>query len=246
MSSSALRETHVVAANRESAMTTDVGTPLDNVKVDSTNSAAQGFALEEELYELLRNEEGRKREAERREEARSTTEIEWTLATSSEGGPTHLCTEGGDSSRHQIYRAPEVLWDGGYNSSTYTWATGAPGSIFSLPTPVVRRPPPAITRNVANSSYPRTGMSYSLPPHKQNVPSGRDYTQERFRKGPEETEGGPESMGVVTAPPPLDHPQIPLVVIGQHNALPGAAAQQKSRGCLGFVVKWWWCAVGRG
>lgn len=178
--------------------------------------------MEEELHELLKNE-GRKREEER---------------------PTCPCTEQGESSHHQTHSPSQVSRDGGYNSTTYTWATGAPGSIFSLATPVVRRPPPVATQYGLDSSYPRTGMSYAQPPHKRNFPSG---TQEHFWNDSEEIDGGPEVMGLIPLPLPLDNgdPQIPLVVIGQHNASSEATAQRKRRGCLGSVMKWWKSSVGR-
>ncbi|RPB22933.1 hypothetical protein L211DRAFT_884244 [Terfezia boudieri ATCC MYA-4762] len=229
-------------ANRESAMTTD------------------GFALETELDELVRTQTRLETEeilvgaraafaVPSENGATQAAGLEWRIPRAPVGEPSRSNPRRGEPSRRQLetHRHAYVLGDSGYQySSTYTWASGTQGSIFSLPEgdPPIARPPRAVCTCGSESNLPPPGLrgqrsksnvrgetGYSLfPPPLPTIE--RNFAQERYRANSEGIHGGPNALGQSPTPlPGAETEGVPVLVpLGQGP---------KDRGCLGPVVGFW-------
>ncbi|KAF8419868.1 hypothetical protein EV426DRAFT_576674 [Tirmania nivea] len=224
-----------------------------------------GFALETELDELLRTQTLLETEeilvgarmpsaVPSGEGATQAVGLEWIIPRAQVGEPSRSKTRQGEPSRRQleIHRHAHVL--GGYQcSGTYTWASGAQGSIFSLPeedSPITRPPrvvctygsgsnlpSPGLTRQRSESNV-RREANYSLfPPLRPALEM--DFAQERFRANFEGIHGGPDALGQFPAPFPVPGSERAPVLAPLTLPLGGHGQAPKNRGCLGPVVGFW-------
>lgn len=189
---------------------------------------SKGFALEEELDELLRIQTSRREEE-------GATQVAGLERRQSEPPANSFL----------------VLGNSGHRQSTFTWASGAQGSIFSLPRGAshVTHPPPVALTMEMNDLLPsrlprarpgtngREGVSYSLSPPPQPASNDRGFARAHIPRANFEAviPGGPDVLGQFLAPFPLvDRGQL------QGSVTPAAEprAKWKCRGCFGPVVRW--------
>ena len=166
------------------------------------------------------------------------------------GEPPRSKSRRGEPSRRQLktHRHPHVL--GGSEHQPYTWASGAQGSIFSLPggdSPIApppravcacgsesNLPPPGLTRQHSESNA-RGETNYSLfPPPLPTME--RDFAQEGYRAN---LHGGPDALGQSPVPfPAAETERVPA--LSPLTLTPeGQGQRPKNRGCLGPVVGAW-------
>ncbi|KAF8451650.1 hypothetical protein BGX38DRAFT_1269222 [Terfezia claveryi] len=219
-----------------------------------------GFALETELDELVRTQTRLETEeilvgahvafaVPSEEGATQAAGLEWRIPRAPVGETSRLNPRRGGPSRHRLetHRHAYVLGVSGYQcSSTYTWASGTQGSIFSLPEgdPPIARPPRAVCTCGSESNLPPPGLTgqrsnsnvrgetgCSLFPPPLPAIEG-DFAQERNRANVQGIHGGPNALGQFPTPfPAAETERVPVLVpLGQGP---------KDRGCLGPVVGFW-------
>ena len=181
--------------------------------------------------------------------------LEWKTPKAPVGESSRPKTRRGGARRQlKAHRHAQVLGDSGYQgSSTYTWASGAQGSIFSLPEgrPPVARPPRAVCTCGSESNLPspgltgqrsesnaRGGASYSLFPPPLPTTEG-EFAPARFRANFEGIHGGPDALGQFPAPFLATEIERAPVIVSLTPTPRGHRQGPKNRGCLGQVVGFW-------
>ncbi|KAF8462580.1 hypothetical protein BDZ91DRAFT_797085 [Kalaharituber pfeilii] len=236
-----------------------------------------GFALEEELNRLLL------REAERsgqgwREGIQMEVLGERTFTSATAGGLERAPQQAMRSEesrpvptpraaahpRRHAHRPTPPLGGRGYGPGTPTWASGASGSIFSLPEghPPIARPQRVHTRAQTSNAVVRSRSASPIaspirqPPQPASAPlptlrreasfslfpsppSPRDaeLAREVFRLNFEAVHGSAEAQGQYRAPFPA------LTAAEQPSAGPalqlGLDSGRRDRGCLAPLADWW-------